>query len=112
MTDEPEFTATEHLTPAELDRAAELLRKLRPDLTFPAANPEQSDILVAYCPERILPGQTLRELVDNARVVGGLDRRSAQRAKELYSCFAMGPMKTTTARVAELSIKNIQFPPG
>lgn len=85
------------------ERAAELLRKLRPELTFPAAHPEQSDILLAYCPERILPGQTLRELIDNARVVGGLDRRSAQRAKELYSCFAMGPMKTTTARVAELS---------
>ena len=85
------------------ERAAELLRKLRPELTFPAANPEQSDILLAYCPERILPGQTLRELIDNARVVGGLDRRSALRAKELYSCFAMGPMKTTTARVAELS---------
>ena len=85
------------------ERAAELLRKLRPEFTFPGANPEQSDILLAYCPERILPGQTLRELIDNARVVGGLDRRSAQRAKELYSCFAMGPMKTTTARVAELS---------
>ncbi|HML06948.1 MAG TPA: UDP-N-acetyl-D-mannosamine dehydrogenase [Xanthobacteraceae bacterium] len=85
------------------ERAAELLRKLRPDLTLPTANPEHSDILLAYCPERILPGQTLRELIDNARIIGGLDRRSAARAKELYSCFATGPIKTTTARVAELS---------
>jgi UDP-N-acetyl-D-mannosaminuronic acid dehydrogenase len=85
------------------ERAADLLRQLRPELSFPDTNPEQSDILIAYCPERILPGQTLRELIDNARVVGGLDRRSALRAKELYSCFAMGPMNTTTARVAELS---------
>ena len=85
------------------ERAADLLRKLRPEFSFPDTNPEQSDILLAYCPERILPGQTLRELIDNARIVGGLDRRSAMRAKELYSCFAMGPMKTTTARVAELS---------
>jgi UDP-N-acetyl-D-mannosaminuronic acid dehydrogenase len=85
------------------ERAADLLRKLRPEFSFPDTNPEQSDILLAYCPERILPGQTLRELIDNARIVGGLDRRSAIRAKELYSCFAMGPMKTTTARVAELS---------
>jgi UDP-N-acetyl-D-mannosaminuronic acid dehydrogenase len=85
------------------ERAADLLRQLRPEFSFPDTHPEQSDILIAYCPERILPGQTLRELIDNARVVGGLDRRSALRAKELYSCFAMGPINTTTARVAELS---------
>jgi UDP-N-acetyl-D-mannosaminuronic acid dehydrogenase len=85
------------------ERAARQLRALRPDLTFPDTAPEQSDVLLAYCPERILPGQTLRELVDNARIIGGLDRRSAVRAKELYACFAVGPMKLTTARVAELS---------
>jgi UDP-N-acetyl-D-mannosaminuronic acid dehydrogenase len=85
------------------EQAARQLRTLRPDLTFPDTAPEQSDVLLAYCPERILPGQTLRELVDNARIIGGLDRRSAIRARELYACFAMGPMKVTTARVAELS---------
>jgi UDP-N-acetyl-D-mannosaminuronic acid dehydrogenase len=85
------------------EQAARQLRALRPDLTFPDTSPEQSDVLLAYCPERILPGQTLRELVDNARIIGGLDRRSAVRAKELYACFAVGPMKLTTARVAELS---------
>ncbi len=85
------------------EQAARQLRALRPDLTFPDIAPEQSDVLLAYCPERILPGQTLRELVDNARIIGGLDRRSAIRARELYACFAMGPMKLTTARVAELS---------
>lgn len=85
------------------EEAARQLRALRPDLTFPDTEPEQSDILLAYCPERILPGQTLRELVDNARIIGGLDRRSAVRARELYASFAVGPMKLTTARVAELS---------
>jgi UDP-N-acetyl-D-mannosaminuronic acid dehydrogenase len=85
------------------ERAAVLLRKLRPELSFPDTNPEQSDILMAYCPERILPGQTLRELIDNARIIGGLDHRSAIRAKELYSSFARGSMNTATARVAELS---------
>jgi UDP-N-acetyl-D-mannosaminuronic acid dehydrogenase len=85
------------------ERAADLLRKQRPELTLPDTNPEQSDIMLAYCPERILPGQTLRELIDNARIIGGLDRRSATRARDLYASFAMGPMKTTTARVAELS---------
>jgi UDP-N-acetyl-D-mannosaminuronic acid dehydrogenase len=83
--------------------AADLLHKLRTDLTFPDASPEQSDVLMSYCPERVLPGRTLRELVDNARIVGGLDRRSAARARDLYSCFAHGPIETTTARVAELS---------
>lgn len=85
------------------ERAAAQLAALRPDLTFPHDAPEMSDVLLAYCPERILPGQTLRELIDNARVIGGLDRRSAVRARELYACFAMGPMKLATARVAELS---------
>jgi len=40
------------------ERAAALLRKLRPEFTFPDTHPEQSDILLAYCPERILPGRT------------------------------------------------------
>ena len=77
--------------------------KLRPERASPTRS-EQSDILLAYCPERILPGRTLRELhAENARVLGGLDRLSAVRAKELYASFAMGPMRLTTARVAELS---------
>jgi UDP-N-acetyl-D-mannosaminuronic acid dehydrogenase len=70
------------------ERAAVLLRKLRPEFTFPDTHPEQSDILIAYCPERILPGRTLRELTDNARVLGGLDRRSAIRAK---NCMRLLP---------------------
>ncbi|MCA0424816.1 MAG: nucleotide sugar dehydrogenase, partial [Proteobacteria bacterium] len=85
------------------ERAADQLRRLRPDLTFPDTLPELSDVMMAYCPERILPGQTLRELVDNARIVGGLDHRSALRAREVYRFFAMGKIKLTTSRVAELS---------
>lgn len=83
------------------ERAAAQLRRLRPDLTFPDHAPEQSDILVAYCPERILPGQTLRELVDNARIIGGLDHASALRAREVYAHFAMGQMMLATSREAE-----------
>ncbi|HRK23753.1 MAG TPA: UDP-N-acetyl-D-mannosamine dehydrogenase [Beijerinckiaceae bacterium] len=85
------------------ERAAEQLRRLRPDLTFPDTMPELSDIMMAYCPERILPGQTLRELIDNARIVGGLDHRSAVSARDVYRTFAMGKIKLTTSRVAELS---------
>lgn len=84
-------------------RAARQLREARPDLSFPDDAPESSDVLLAYCPERILPGHTLRELVDNARTFGGLDRRSALAARDLYSVFARGPQRITTAPAAELS---------
>ncbi|WP_375409521.1 UDP-N-acetyl-D-mannosamine dehydrogenase [uncultured Methylobacterium sp.] len=84
-------------------RAARILREARGDLSFPDQAPESADILLAYCPERILPGQTLRELVDNARTFGGLDRRSALAARDLYSVFARGPQRITTAAAAELS---------
>ncbi|WP_406856315.1 UDP-N-acetyl-D-mannosamine dehydrogenase [Alsobacter sp. KACC 23698] len=83
------------------ERAAAQLRGLRPDLKFPDLFPEQADVLMAYCPERILPGQTLRELVDNARIIGGLDHASALRAREVYATFAMGQMKLATSREAE-----------
>jgi UDP-N-acetyl-D-mannosaminuronic acid dehydrogenase len=84
-------------------RAAEQLRGLRPDLKFPDEHPEASDILMAYCPERILPGNTLRELTDNARLVGGLDTRSAERANDLYQIFAKGEIHRTTSAVAEMA---------
>lgn len=84
-------------------RAARQLAEARPDLSFPDQEPEASDVLIAYCPERILPGHTLRELIENSRTLGGLDRRSAQAAKDLYSLFARGEMRTTTSATAELS---------
>jgi len=85
------------------ERAARQLAEARPDLTFPDREPEASDILLAYCPERILPGHTLRELIENSRTFGGLDRRSAQAARDLYGLFARGEMRTTTSATAELS---------
>jgi UDP-N-acetyl-D-mannosaminuronic acid dehydrogenase len=83
--------------------AADQLRALRSDLTFPDDASERSDVMIAYCPERILPGNTLRELTDNARLVGGLDKRSADRAQELYSIFAKGDIHKTEAPVAEMA---------
>jgi len=85
------------------EAAAKQLRELRPDLTTPLEAPEESDIMMAYCPERVLPGKTLRELVDNARLVGGLDQRSALAAKELYTIFVKGDIIPTRAREAEMS---------
>jgi UDP-N-acetyl-D-mannosaminuronic acid dehydrogenase len=83
-------------------RAAQQLRALRPDLSFPDAGAEPADVLLAYCPERILPGDTLRELTDNERLVGGLDLRSADRAHALYSIFAKGTIHRTDAATAEM----------
>ncbi len=83
-------------------QAAEQLRGLRPDLSFPDLAPERADVMMAYCPERILPGNTLRELTDNDRLVGGLDQRSAERAEALYATFVKGTIHRTDAATAEL----------
>ncbi|HEX8903114.1 UDP-N-acetyl-D-mannosamine dehydrogenase [Vitreimonas sp.] len=85
------------------ERAEAALSHARPDLRFPSDHPNASDILMAYCPERVLPGRTLTELVENARLVGGLDETSAAAAKRLYRIFAKGDIRETHARVAEMS---------
>lgn len=61
-----------------------------------------SDFYVAYSPERVLPGQILRELVENARVIGGLTPESAQAGAELYSVFVRGQIHQTDATTAEM----------
>lgn len=85
------------------DKASRLLAGLRPDLSFPHEAPENSDIFMAYCPERVLPGDAIRELIENSRTTGGVDKRSALKAKEFYSKFVTGELRVTDARSAELS---------
>lgn len=58
---------------------------------------------IAYCPERVLPGHILREIVGNDRIIGGLTPQSAQRAKSLYQIFVQGECLTTDARTAEMT---------
>ena len=60
------------------------------------------DFQLAYSPERVLPGQILRELVENARVIGGIDEASAQAGKELYRIFVKGEIILTDATTAEM----------
>lgn len=60
------------------------------------------DFHVAYSPERVLPGQILRELIENARVIGGIDENSAQAGYDLYHVFVKGEIITTTATTAEM----------
>ena len=61
------------------------------------------DVNVAYCPERILPGHVLRELVDNDRIIGGISPQCAERAVEFYRIFMTGECLITNARTAELA---------
>ena len=60
------------------------------------------DFHLAYSPERVLPGQILRELVENARVIGGFDRASAEAGRELYAAFVRGEIVLTDATTAEM----------
>jgi len=79
-----------------------LLAELRPDLKFPHLHGENADVLVAYSPERVLPGKVLTELMDNDRSIGGLSKASAQRAVALYTNFVAGDLYITSAESAEL----------
>ncbi len=84
------------------ERVAQIIATLRPDLTVPVFGEQRSgDIALAYCPERVLPGKIVRELVQNDRVIGGVTPACAARAKALYSSFIEGDCLTTNARVAE-----------
>jgi len=77
--------------------------ELRPDLVMPEAERENADIHIAHCPERVLPGSVLRELVDNDRIIGGISPLCATHAVALYRSFVRGEMHLTNARTAELA---------
>ncbi|MFP6732242.1 MAG: UDP-N-acetyl-D-mannosamine dehydrogenase [Rhodospirillales bacterium] len=83
-------------------KLAEWLASARPDLKFPADDPEAPDINIAYSPERVLPGRVLIELVDNDRVIGGLTKACSDRAVALYKQFVGGACLITSATTAEL----------
>lgn len=78
------------------------LAQARSDLTFPQTHGEGSDIRVAHCPERVLPGHVLRELVQNDRVIGGMTPKCSAAAASLYKLFVEGECVITNARTAEM----------
>jgi UDP-N-acetyl-D-mannosaminuronic acid dehydrogenase len=88
--------------PGTTEKVACLLAELRADLIFPTKDGDQCDVFVAYCPERVLPGRVLTELVENNRVIGGITAECSRRAQSLYSLFCKGALLTTTARTAEM----------
>lgn len=84
------------------ERVAEIISELRPDIAVPRdGSTEDADIALAYCPERVLPGRIVNELVHNDRVIGGVTPACAERAAVLYTSFVKGDCLYTTARVAE-----------
>ena len=76
------------------ERMAELIFRQRPELT--------DQLYIAYCPERVLPGNTLYELIHNDRVIGGINPQSTDKAIEFYSAFVQGKLHRTNARTAEM----------
>ena len=72
----------------------ELIFKRRPEL--------KGKIYIAYCPERVLPGNIIEELVNNDRVIGGINEASTEKAKEFYRHFVKGQLHSTNCRTAEM----------
>lgn len=85
------------------EKISEWLSDLRDDLIFPMRENDVCDVNIAHCPERVLPGKVVQELVDNDRVIGGLSVKCSKRALELYKIFVKGECVITNARTAEMS---------
>ncbi len=84
-------------------RLAKRLAGLRADLRFPPAHhTEPLDVHVAHCPERVLPGRMVRELIENDRIIGGMTEACAEHAEAVYRVFLQGKPFRTNAPTAEL----------
>ncbi|WP_367143506.1 UDP-N-acetyl-D-mannosamine dehydrogenase [Pantoea stewartii] len=83
------------------EQMAEWLAAERPDLRFPQQG-DEPDVFIAYCPERVLPGQIMVELIKNDRVIGGMTPACSARASALYRIFLQGECVETHARTAEM----------
>lgn len=95
---------------------ANWLAEARPDLTFPQTAGEASDIRVAHCPERVLPGKVMQELITNDRVIGGMTAKCSEAAARLYRNFvtgecvvASGPRVAEMAKLTENSFRDVNI---
>ena len=82
---------------------SEWLGELRPDLRMPHAGEGIPDVYVAHCPERVLPGRIMIEIVTNDRVIGGITPRCAEKAASVYRVFAQGRLVLSDAASAEMA---------
>ncbi len=71
-------------------------------LIFEKTGLSSKEIHIAYCPERVIPGNILKELVENSRVIGGLTEEASKKARFFYSSFCKGKLDITSTKVAEL----------
>lgn len=88
--------------PGTTENVTRTLISLRNDLRFPAKEGDACDVHIAYCPERVLPGRVLTELVENNRVIGGITSECSLRAQAVYRIFCTGNLLVTNARTAEM----------
>jgi len=86
------------------EKMMNLIIKKRPDLLIDVSpsGSQRLSINIAYCPERVLPGKVIKELVENDRVIGGIDVKSTEAASEFYRLFVKGELHYTNARTAEM----------
>lgn len=84
------------------EQMADWLASERPDLSFPQQVGDKADVNIAYCPERVLPGKVVQELVNNDRIIGGMTPKCSLRAINLYKTFVEGQCIETNARTAEM----------
>jgi UDP-N-acetyl-D-mannosaminuronic acid dehydrogenase len=82
---------------------AKQLTAMRPDLHFPHEQNIAPDIYMAYCPERVMPGRIIHELIHNDRIIGGMSGTCALKAKEFYRLFVKGECLVTDSRTAEMT---------
>lgn len=86
------------------EHIAEIIREMRADLEMGSSQSVSTQqVFIAHCPERVLPGKIIRELVDNDRIIGGINRASAEKAQELYKTFCSGNIFLTDAKTAEMA---------
>lgn len=85
------------------EQMAKWLAEIRTDLILPQNDEENADINISHCPERVLPGRVVRELVENDRVIGGMSSKCSERSSELYKIFVKGECIITNARTAEMT---------
>ncbi len=89
--------------PGTTRRVSEWLAEARPDLVFAHQTDGTPDIFVAHCPERVLPGRMMIEIVTNDRVIGGITGACAEKAAEIYGVFCQGEIVLTDAESAEMA---------
>ncbi len=89
--------------PGATHALSEWLAELRTDLAFPHHDSGSVDVNIAHCPERVLPGKIMIEIVTNDRVVGGITPDCGRRAADIYDVFCKGEIAVTDAGTAEMS---------